>query len=109
MATVQVKIRASDGRESVLPIVIPDINSVRAFAESLHTQAVDWEGSVFGWHAEYHAEKPEPPAGSRLAFTPAEFCVGESGAWFFSMMWERGRSEPPVEFLDDSGIIRETA
>lgn len=106
MVTVQAKIRASDGHESLLPIVIPDIDDVREFAGVLHARAVDWEGGSFGWKAEYHAEKSESPLGSRLPFTPAEFCIGESGVWFFSMMWERGSSEPPVEFLDESGIIR---
>lgn len=106
MATVQAKIRASDGHESVLPIVIPEMNAVRDFALALHARGVDWEGNAFGWQAEYHPEKPESPVGSRLDFTPAEFCIGESGVWFFSLMWERGSDSPPVEFLDESGIIR---
>jgi hypothetical protein len=44
-----------------------------------------------------------------LPFTPADFCIGESGVWFFSLMWEHGKDAPPVEFLDDSNLLAETA
>jgi len=40
-----------------------------------------------------------------LTFTPADFVIGESGIWFFSMMWEHGKENPPVGFLDDKNII----
>ena len=68
-----------------------------------------WTGEAFGWPAEYHAERPEPPLDSKLPFTPADFCIGESGVWFFSLMWEHGKDAPPVEFLDDRDILAETA
>lgn len=106
MATVQAKIRAADGSESVLPVVIPSLNDVRAFAAEAHERGVAWAGNAFGWHAEYVPQRGEPPVQSRLRFTPAEFCIGESGLWFFSLVWERGSAEPPVEFLDDSGLVR---
>jgi len=40
-----------------------------------------------------------------MKFTPAHFVIGESGVWFFSMMWEHGKENPPVGFLDDKNII----
>ena len=40
-----------------------------------------------------------------MAFTPADFCIGESGIWFFSLMWEDGDEADPVEFLDDRAIV----
>jgi len=40
-----------------------------------------------------------------MIFTPADFCIGESGIWFFSLMWERGDNAEPVEFLDDQNIL----
>ena len=49
----------------------------------------------------------QPPVQSSLAFTPAEFCIGESGVWFFSVVWEQGPASAPVEFLDDSGLVRD--
>lgn len=106
MATVQAKIRGADGSESVLPVVIPDLNDVRELAADLHQRGLAWEGDAFGWHAEYVPQRDEPPVQSRLAFTPAEFCIGESGVWFFSLVWERGPTTAPVEFLDDSGLVR---
>jgi len=41
-----------------------------------------------------------------MTFTPADFRIGERGAWFFSLMWERGRDQAPVEFLDDRNLER---
>jgi hypothetical protein len=41
-----------------------------------------------------------------MHFTPADFWIGESGIWFFSLMWEQGKDKEPVEFLDERGIIQ---
>jgi hypothetical protein len=38
-------------------------------------------------------------------WTPASFTIGESGVWFFSLMWENGAGQPPVEFLDERNIL----
>ena len=40
-----------------------------------------------------------------MTFTPADFCIGESGIWFYSLMWEKGREAEPVAFLDDRNIV----
>ena len=105
MATVQARIRAADGHESLLPVVLPDLEAVRSFAASLHAAGTPWQGDAFGWQGEYVPESSERPLGSRLGFTPAEFCLGESGVWFFSLMWEHGATAAPVEFIDESGIV----
>jgi hypothetical protein len=106
MATVQAKIRTVDGSESVVPIVVPEPEAVREFALALHSEGIPWAGDAFGWHAEYIPHRHEPPLQSRLPFSPAEFCIGESGVWFFSLMWEHGPGAAPVEFVDDAGIVR---
>jgi len=36
----------------------------------------------------------------RSHYSPASFTAGESGIWFFSLLWENGRDAEPVEFLD---------
>lgn len=105
MATVQVRVRAADGRESLLPVVVPVLDEVLAFAARLHDAGEAWQGEAFGWQGEYVPESRTRPLGSRLDFTPAEFCLGESGVWFYSLMWEHGAAAPPVEFLDESGIV----
>jgi len=43
-----------------------------------------------------------------MKFTPADFCIGESDIWFFSLMWEHGKDAEPVEFLDDKNILERT-
>jgi len=43
-----------------------------------------------------------------MIFTPADFCIGESDIWFFSLMWEHGKDVEPVEFLDDKNILEKT-
>ena len=106
MANVQAKIRIADGHDSVIPVVLPDLEAVRAFAEVLQAKKAAWQGLAFGWEAEYVPQSGERPIDSQLMFTPAEFCVGESGVWFFSMTWELGPDSPAIEYLDDSGIVR---
>ena len=83
------------------PIMVPDLNDFIRFAVELHAQGKAWTGEAFGWPAEYNPERPEPPLDSKMTFTPAGFCIGESGIWFFSLMWEHGSDAKPVEFLDE--------
>ena len=91
--------------ELVLPVSIPDLTDVRKFATSLHVKGKAWTGEAFGWPAEYNPERPEPPLDLKKTFTPADFCVGERGIWFFSLMWEHGSDSEPVEFLDNRNIV----
>jgi hypothetical protein len=105
--TVKAKIPRRSGYSPVLPVVIPDLSEVKAFASHLHAAGKHWQGEMFGWPAEYTPESRKKPSGSKMRFTPADFCIGESGIWFYSLMWERGKNEPPVEFLDDRGIVKE--
>ena len=56
----------------------------------------------------YNPERPEPPLDSKMTFTPADFCIGESGVWFFSLMWEYGKGVEPVEFLDERNTLAGT-
>lgn len=106
MITVKAKIHPHSEETPIVPIVVPDLDEVRTFANALHRKAERWEGEVFGWSAEYNPERAEPPLDSRMTFTPADFVIGESGIWFFSMLWERGQENAPVEFLDDENIMR---
>jgi hypothetical protein len=106
VATVQARIRIEGGHESFLPVVVPDLDEVRTFALRLHASGVSWQGEAFGWQAEYIAETDSRPLGSRLTFTPAEFWIGESGVWFFSMTWENSRAASSAEYLDESGLVR---
>jgi len=87
--------------------VIPDLEEVKAFANHLHTAGKHWQGEIFGWPAAYTPESRKKPSGSKMRFTPADFWIGESGIWFYSLMWERGKHKEPVEFLDDRGLIKQ--
>jgi hypothetical protein len=109
VVTAKAKIVVHGDYESVVPVLIPELDEVRRFAGGLHTRGESWTGDAFGWPAEYHAERPEPPLDSKLSCTPADFCIGESGIWFFSLMWEHGKDAPPVEFLDDTHILASVA
>ena len=91
---------------SVIPIAIPSVDEVRKFALRLHLTNRYWHGEFMGWDAEYNPESPLPPLDSQMSFTPADFSIGESGIWFFSMMWERGCEVAPSEYLDDRNLER---
>lgn len=108
MVTTKVKITMSDNYMPIVPIVVPDLDEVRVFATKLHAKGEIWQGEVFGWQAEYNPQKSELPLDSKMKFTPADFCIGESDIWFFSLMWEHGYDREPVEFLDDKNILEKT-
>lgn len=101
MAMAKVFVQVENNDAITLPISVPNLNEVRAFAHKVHLQNQTWYGEAFGWQAEYHPEKSKAPLDSNMTFTPADFCIGESGFWFFSMMWESGRDTEPLEYLDD--------
>ena len=106
METVRIRVKTLDHEHaSIVPVAVPDLDAVRAFAVRLHAEGQAWEGEAFGWSAEYHPERPDPPLDSKMTFTPADFCIGESGIWFFSLMWEHGRDAEPVAFLDDTHFL----
>lgn len=108
MVAVKTRVRMStcdDDDVLIVPLIIPDLDELREFAAKLHAKGKAWKGEAFGWQAEYHPERPDPPLDSKMTFTPADFCIGESGIWFFSLMWEHGRDAEPAEFLDDKNIL----
>jgi hypothetical protein len=107
MLTIKARIPQKKNYSPILPLVIPDLAEVKAFANYLHTFGKHWKGEIFGWSAEYNPERRRKPLGSKMAFIPADFWIGESGIWFFSLMWENGKDKEPIEFLDDRGIIKE--
>ena len=107
MLTVKARIPQRANYSPILPLAIPDLREVKAFANHLHAARKHWQGEIFGWPAEYTPERRKRPPGSKMRFTPADFWIGESGIWFYSLMWERGRNKEPVEFLDDRGIVKE--
>jgi hypothetical protein len=106
MLTVKVKIPAHTVYESILPLAVPDLKEVQAFANQLHILGKPWQGEIFGWQAEYTPESDKKPEDSNMTFTPADFWIGESGIWFYSLMWEHGKDKEPLAFLDERGIVK---
>jgi len=98
----------ADDYMPVVPVIIPDLDEVREFAYQLHVEGKAWQGEAFGWQAEYNPQKSKTPLDSKMKFTPADFCIGESNIWFFSLMWEYGKDNQPVEFLDDKNVLDKT-
>lgn len=107
MLTAKARVPQQANYSPIVPVVIPNVREVRAFASHLHAAGKHWAGEIFGWPAEYTPESRKKPVGSKMRFTPADFWIGESGIWFYSLMWEHGKNKAPVEFLDDRGIVKE--
>jgi hypothetical protein len=103
--TAKARITRRANASLVLPVMIPDLREVKAFAAHFHRSGRHWKGELFGWPAEYTPEKRKKPVGSKMQFTPADFWIGESGIWFYSLMWEHGKKQEPSEFLDDRGVV----
>ena len=105
MRTVKAKLELYEDMPIIVPIVIPEIAEVKLWANQLHQQGQAWRGEMGGWQAEYNPERAEPPLDSKMTFTPADFCMGESDIWFYSLMWEQGKDNEPIEYLDESHIV----
>lgn len=101
-----VKIAIDSDFTPIVPVLIPHVRDVRILAHQLHRGKKDWQGIAFGWEAEYHASKQQKPPHSKMEFTPAEFWIGDSTIWGFSMMWEDGDEQPPSESLSDENIVK---
>ena len=93
--------------------VIPELTEVREYANALHRRGEAYQGQMWDWPVYYESEVVEERASFQLTdngdgmkqeqrshCSPASFTVGESGIWFFSLLWENGRYAKPVEFLD---------
>ena len=102
---------------AVIPIALPSLIEVRALAERLHALNTPYHDVLWGWPVYYepelkddHAtfEVPDARGGNRIEiapfWSPASFTIGESGVWFYSLTWEHGKDQPPVEFLDDPNL-----
>ena len=120
MNTVRVKVdvHQSNKNGAVIPVNLPSLDDVRALATRLHVLNTPFNDLVWGWPVYYDPELKEDYAELEVTdamgghqtevvpfWSPASFTIGESGVWFFSMTWEHGREQPPVEFLDDRNIL----
>lgn len=102
-----------------VPVTIPDLADVRRLAARLHDAGTAYLGRAWGWEVTYEPEVraataevdvPDGQGGFTVQtmplWMPASFTIGESGVWFFSLMWEEGVDQPPVEFLDNRNIAK---
>lgn len=119
VVTVNTRPHNGRSRSVSVPLSIPELADVRKLAADLHAQTQPHHGRAWGWEVTYEPEIHEAAAhvdvpNGQDGFTtevmplwmPASFTIGESGVWFFSLMWENGVDEPPVEFLDDRNIAK---
>jgi len=98
---------------------IPDLSDVQKLAASLHATGQSYHDHVWGWEVTYEPELNEADAEVEVPdgkggyttqimslWTPASFVIGESGVWFFSLLWEHGVDQEPVAFLDDRNVLK---
>lgn len=107
-------------RPVVVPISIPDLSDVQKLAARLHAAGQSYHDQVWGWEVTYEPELNEADAEVEVPdgkggyttqtmplWTPASFAIGESGVWFFSLLWENGVDQEPVAFLDDRNVLKQ--
>ena len=44
----KVQLPAQDGHTPIVPVLIPDLDDVRAFSDALHEAGIYWSGEAFG-------------------------------------------------------------
>ena len=94
---------------------IPKLAEIREYANILHLRGEAYHGKMWGWPVHCQPglfeesalfELPDEDNGMKRELRQhnrsAGFTIGESGIWFFSLLWENGRDAEPVEFL---GIV----
>lgn len=120
MNVIQIKVyphKEDDSYAIAIPVAIPDLLEVRTLANDLHAKGQEYNSTAWGWPVYYdpelHEEEaefqiPDGMGGYRIEmrpfWSPASFTLGESGIWFYSLLWEHGREEEPVEFLDERHV-----
>lgn len=125
MNIVQIKVNVHNEDNpdaAAVPVAVPDLTAVRALADQLHAQGRDFSDTAWGWPVNYDPELredaaefqvPDEQGGYRTEigpfWSPASFTIGESGIWFYSLLWENGSDTAPVEFLDDRNILAHAA
>ncbi len=121
MNIIQIKVNVhhqDTGDTATVPVAVPDLVAVRALAEQLHREGQAYSGTAWGWPVQYDLELreeaaefqiPDKQGGYRTEirpfWSPASFTIGESGVWFYSLLWENGIDKEPVEYLDDRNML----
>ena len=77
METVKVKVTTrGDEYAPVVPVVVPDLDEVRAFAARLHAEGMAWKGEAFGWSS---LVGPEVYSATAQCKEPTRFLKIEAG------------------------------
>lgn len=90
----------------IIPVYIPDLDKILAFANELVKANVEYEGRFEGWKCQFAPYKPTPPQWSRAPFTPAMFSIGEPGIWSVCLDWNHGNDASPDVLAMDNNIVR---
>lgn len=119
LVTINTHPQNGHSRSVAVPVAIPDLADVRKLAMRLHTAGRSYHDQVWGWEVTYEPELKEESAEVEVPdgkgeyttqtmplWAPASFGIGESGVWFFSLLWEQGIEQEPVAFLDDRNILK---
>jgi len=117
LVTLQTPSQRGQSRSVTVPVLIPNLDQVRALANELHREGKPYQDRVWGWQVTYEPELKQDAAQVQVPdgkggfatetmplWAPASFTIGENGVWFFSLLWENGINQTPVEFLDDESI-----
>jgi len=91
--------------ELTIPVMLPTVENIRAFAFGLHSRGQVYTGSLEGWPVTYTPASSEAPLASALSFTPALFFIGVWPLWYISFTWEFGDEEEPSVLIGDDFLV----
>lgn len=97
---------SADDEPVIIPVYIPDLNKILAFANQLAKANVEYEGNFEGWACHFSPYDPMPPHWSRAPFTPAMFSIGAPGIWSVCLDWNHGNDAAPDVLVMDGNIVR---
>lgn len=88
-----------------IPVTLPNMENIRAFAFGLHSRGQMYAGSLEGWPVSYTPATADPPLDSALNFTPALFFIGVWPLWYVSFTWEFGDDDEPSVLIGDEFLV----
>jgi len=94
-----------DDFELTIPVALPTLENIRAFAFGLHSRSQVYSGSLEGWPVSYTPATSDAPIDSALTFTPALFFIGVWPLWYVSYTWEFGDDEEPSLLIGDEFLV----
>lgn len=100
------RLESEDDTPIIVPVYLPEMDKILAFANDLAKANIASEGFFEGWPYGFSPYDPNPPHLSRAPFKPAMFFLGAFSIWSVHLDWNDGNDNAPDILVMDEQIVR---